>query len=182
MKNALLYIILTALPLIGFAQTGNGYNFGRIDAGFQFSGGFDFNHQDISVILKPGFIDKENLWSAGAEFGFRPNRKIVEQRAGDNLLIQYRERRYLLGGFAEKNFLPFEGRKMKSGFQAGVSGGMQTTNFSGISGSNNGWWIAPYGGFVMQHGKNILTSVGYRYDRNISELTPHKVYLYITAF
>lgn len=184
MKTAqLLLILLVFFCNNTFAQLDSGYDFSRIDPSFLLSVGMDFNHQDLTIPIKLGFIDKQNLWSVGGEYGIRPFRKKVEIEAGNNLAIQYREIRHLLGVYAEKSFLPFELKNNnRFGFTMGTSFGGQLADYRGAFGDRTSLWVSPYAGFMITHSNHTGTSFGYRYDNVDSDLSRHKIFINLFAF
>lgn len=173
------------LGFIGFivintasAQSGNGYRFGNVEGGAMFTLGTDFNYQDATISGRIGFFDKFNLWGVGAEFGMRPFRKNIEIKESENLFIQYREIRTVIGLYAEKQILPIELRNgMKMGFLVGSSFGGQHANFAGISDGEWNLWIAPYAGFIVNFKEDLFVNFGYKYENVQNDLLPHKLFI-----
>ena len=179
------FLVITFLLVCGLninAQMGNGYRFGNVDAGGHLALSTDFNHQDATVLGRLGFYDKFNLWGIGAEFGMRPFRKNIEIQESQNLFIQYREIRTVMGVYAEKRILPFELRSgQQLGFLFGSSVGGQFANYAGIESGDWEFWIAPYAGFTFNFIDNFFADFGYRYDNVKSELVPHKLFISIVG-
>lgn len=181
--QTLLLVLAIFLSQSLSAQLENGYNFSKIDPSYLLSVGVDFNHQDATIPIKLGFIDKQNLWSAVGEYGIRPFRKKVEIEAGNNLAIQYREIRHLLGIYVEKAFLPFELKNNnRFGFTMGTSFGGQLADYRGAFGDRTSLWVSPYAGFMITHSNHTGTSFGYRFDNVDSHLSRHKIFINLFAF
>ncbi|MGB1248398.1 MAG: hypothetical protein ACPG4Z_05900 [Chitinophagales bacterium] len=164
-------------------ELGDGYHFANIQPSATGGIGVYFNTKDVYVDFKLGFFDKQNVWSAGVEYGIRPGRPIIEVDKGTHF-EQYKEKRQYFGAYLEKSIYPFSfGKSSKIGFTAGTGIGTQFRRYVGIKGLHTQLWVSPYAGLSVIPADHVNLLFGYRYhDTNAENIGNHRIFILITAF
>lgn len=185
LKNKYLAIIIVFVAFTrgAFAQEwSSGLDFASPKIKPAFSLGVEFNAEDVNIPARFGAFDKQNMVTAGLEFGFRPSSKNIERPFSESVYLQLQERRFLFGTYVEKYLLPFQiAKTVRAGMMFGSTFGFEYTTMRGLSEAEVSGLIAPYAGLSAGFAGSFLVSAGYRHDPISRQISPHRFFLSLTG-
>jgi hypothetical protein len=127
----------------------------------------DVNLQDWYLGFAGGIEDLNNQWGLKLGLNFRPFRRYVQIQESDDMIRQYREKKYFLYFDLDKRFIHFPIGEQEIQFFAGVRPGLLWGDYSGTKNDAESYWLlSPMGGVAVHLKNEVQFKVGYVHMRD----------------